>query len=311
MTNKKDIYLTADWHITIDPPQGRVETEEEWFVVQRGAIRQVAEIVKEDLLIIIGDIIDNFNPKGSHAILNMLAEELPTNTVWILGNHEFLRSGGDLQLIMEKGTAGTMVHMQSLKYLPDDTTFEWGEYNINPFNFKHGKSIEHREVNPDKINICLGHFLSFDKQLPHWAKDNQAWLSQDIVKEFPEYDLIAVGDNHETFNIGNKYLSPGSLTRRTIRQDKHKPCIHKYDGKELTPIYLDIKPAGECITKEHKIKADERSARLEEWGEGLNEKQEHTGDFKDDLNSHFLINKTKKPIQNLLNKIIMEIENER
>ena len=45
--------------------------------------------------------------------------------------------------------------------------------------------------------------------------------------------------------VDDKFISPGSLTRRTIRQDTHKPCIHKYSKAGIETVYLKIKPAEE------------------------------------------------------------------
>lgn len=309
----KRIYSSADWHITVSVPQGRKETEEEWFEVQKDHVRQVAQIVKEDLLIISGDIIDVWMPREAEKILNMLHDELPPNTIWILGNHEGRGTSQDMQRALSEGTAGTLSRMQGLTYLKDGDVFSWGDYNIYPSNFANGKTLKHYEVDPAKTNIAIGHFLSFEKQIPHWG-EGEAVLAKDIVKDFPEYDFIIVGDNHTTFNYKDKYVSPGSLTRRTVNQIKHKPSICCYDGEMVHFIQLDVKPAEDCITTEH-IDKNKKQKQMKEdmknWTEDLANQEdasEITGSFEEVVTRVMIKEKVKQNVRNRMNNIITKVK---
>jgi len=314
LSKKEVIYLSADWHPTYDPPRCRLETEEEWMGVQTDAVQQVARIVGNDLLIVAGDIVDSYKQKNAQLIINMLNDNLPKNTVITMGNHAVHGCGQDREKALSDGTFGTLTRMKNINYITEP--YEYGKYVLYPHDFKHGETLKHNEVDTSKVNVAISHFLSFEKQVPkHWDKV-EAWTAPDILKEFPEYNLICVGDYHIPFNVEDRYLSPGSLTRRTIGQVEYRPAIWRYDGETLEPIYLKVKPAEDCISRAHKIKQDERNERMEEltdniissteWNEAIGkENSDKTLDFEVDLQQHFLVNKTKRPVQDLVNKMIV------
>jgi DNA repair exonuclease SbcCD nuclease subunit len=309
MSNKEDIYIISDVHLTVRKPTARLEdTEEEWLAVQKEALLQVKEIVGDDLLIISGDLIDSGRPYGTQAIVNTYADTSPPNTVFISGNHPLESFAGDLDLAIAKGTLGNLIRTKGLQYLPDNTEFEWGEYVIHPFNFKHGRTLEYKEVDKSKHNIVVSHFLSYPKKVPSFIT-SPAVTARDIIKEFPEYDAYVVGDNHSSFLVEEKYLSPGSLTRRSADQMNHSPAIWKYNKEEgFTPIYLKVKPAEECMTDEHLVSKKAKEGRMDAWAEDLDTEQDFSGDFKEDKKNYYLKNNTKKEVQDMLDGIVSLVE---
>jgi hypothetical protein len=305
----KNIYTGSDFHITITVPECRTETPEEWYLVQRGKLLQIKEIVGDDLFILAGDQIDVGKPLGAQIITNMYADCLPKNTIFIAGNHELRDFSQQLDVAIAKGSLGTMIRTKGLTYLTDAEPFEWGDYVIYGFNFGAGKTLEHRDVDKTKKNIAIGHFLSYAKKVPFYVKGD-ASVAEDIVKEFPEFDAIIVGDNHSTFTVNDKYLSPGSITRRTTKQIKHMPCIHRFDGEKFTPIYLKIKESSECITTEHTEKAYADVKRMQEWADNIPTDQEYSGNFKEDTDNYFISNEARENTQAILDKYIAICEAE-
>lgn len=309
----KDIYFISDPHISVRKPLVRTETtEEEWVEYQRNIFLQVKEIVGDSLLVITGDLIDTGTPFGTQTIVNMYADNTPKNTVFISGNHPLHGFSGDLELALKKGTLGNLVRIEGLKYLSDGTTYEWGDYVLHPFNYRYKRTLEHRKVDDTKINVALGHFLSYEKEVPPFIK-NPASSAPDIIEEFPEYDLMVIGDNHSTFTVGNKYLSPGSLIRRTVNQTKHKPCVWKYDGENLTPIYLKVPSAEECITLEYKINRDQKTKEMHEWAKDAHKRMNEvtsTGDFTEDIKEYPSENDKEEQAVTELLRIVREIKQE-
>ena len=303
----KDIYFSADWHITYDVPIGRKETQAEWIELQVNKIKEIKRIVKNDLLIISGDLIHVGMPKNSEFILNLIVDNLPENVIWITGNHEQKGFSQNLPLTLKKGAAGTLARMRGLTFLNDNDIFSWGDYHFHAFNFGYKKTLEHRALDKSKINIALGHFLSYENEIPFYVKEH-AVTAKEILNEFPEYDFICVGDNHTVFSVENKYLSPGSLTRRTIAQKSHKPCIHKYNGKTLDRINLTID--NDVISEEHKLAVELRDERLAKWTEEIKAENESTGDFEEDVKSYFMKNKTRRNTQEVLENMINIVKKE-
>lgn len=298
-----NIYFISDLHITVTKPESVLGTAEEWFETQTDAIKQVAKIVgKKDLLVIAGDIIDSFKPRGSQTIVNMLHDNLPPNTVYIEGNHEYHGIGQDYETAHKIGTAGTMKRMKGWTYLEKEP-FVWKDFVIHPFPFRHNRTLEHNEIIPGKKNIAVGHFLSFEKEVPqHW--NSSGVRAKDIIKDFPEYDAIVIGDNHSTFLVDGKYLSPGSLTRRSANQMKHKPCVWKFDGESFEPIYLKIKEAEEALTREHIVAEKTQTERMQSWTVSVEEGKGFTGNFNESVDNYMGKINSKLPVKNRMHGYI-------
>ena len=306
----KRIWFSADNHISYSVPKSRMETEEEFLEAQIDILDQVVDLVGDDLYVNAGDLVDVGIPKATNKVTNTIIDHSPKNTVFISGNHELLGFGHSLDLAKEKGALGTLIRSSGLKYLSDDDTFEYGDYVIHPFNFKKGKNFEHREVDSSKTNIAVGHFLSYAEKLPHFISADNGWVAKDLVKEFSEFDFFVVGDNHTTFLVDDKYLSPGSLTRRTTHQIKHKPCIWCLEDGKFTQHFLKVKDAESCLTREHIDKDNARDLRMEEFAEKANNIIDHGVDIEAGVREYFLTMETRKNTESLLAGLIESVKME-
>jgi len=294
------IYFGADFHISISVPQARKLTEEEFFQVQVDKLKQVKEIVKDDLLVIAGDIVDTGLPYKSELLINLLVDNLPENTVFISGNHELLGFGHRLDSAMEKGILGNLARTR-LKMINE--SFIYNDFNIIPFHYQKGRTVEHTDNLPkDKINVCVGHFLSFPNELPFWAKD--AVTHESIIKEFPEYDYFVIGDNHATDLTEGKYLSPGALVRRTANQIKHKPCIWELTKEGFKPHYLVVEK--DAISKEHIIKKNGKDERLSLLAKKFENMNSVSTDFESNLETMYEGNKSCE-VYELLKQLINKV----
>lgn len=315
--NKDFIYIVSDKHISYVKPVARKEkSDAEWLAYEKGLLLQVKEIVQDNLLLDLGDLIDTGKPFRSQTILNLLVDTAPENYVFMSGNHELFGFAQDIERAMEEGTLGNLVRSKNLTYLADDTEFNWGKFTIYPFNFKANKTIEHRDVDTNRVNIAAGHFLSYNTaKLPFFVKENKAWLAKDIIEEFPEFDLFAVGDNHTSFVVQDKYLSPGSMTRRASSQMKHKPCIWKYDGETLEPIYLKVPDGEDVLTREHNDKAKDKKDRGEDFVESVGDIADQTNmpvDIKEGYKKYFNSDKeTRANTEEMIWELVERVEENR
>ena len=315
--NKEFIYIVSDQHITVTKPVARKEkTDEEWLLAQKDILLQVKAIVGKDLLLNCGDLIDTGKPYRSQTIVNLLVDTAPVNMVMLHGNHELYGFAQDVTRAMKEGTLGNLTRSKKLQYLADDTEFNWGKFTIYPFNFKANKTIEHREVDPTRVNIAAGHFLSYDaNELPFYVKEDKGWLAKDIIEEFPEFDLFTIGDNHASFVVQDKYLSPGSMTRRHSSQMKHKPCIWKYDGETLEPIYLDVSDAEEVLSREHNDAAKDKKERSEDFMSSvgsLNAETNKPVDIKEGFKDYFNSDKeTRANVPEMIWDLVGRVEENR
>ncbi len=292
MLDKKYIYFGSDFHGSYGVPKARTEDSSKEFIEsQKHVLKAISNVVGECLYVDCGDMIDAGKGYRAQVVVNMLVDGMPKNTVFISGNHCQKGFSQNLQRALKEGTLGNLARSTKLHFMADDTTFEWGDYVLHPFNFHAGKTIGHRDVDTTKINVAVGHFLSYDAdELPFFIGAAKGWLAKDISREYSEYDLIAVGDHHVSFNINNKYLSPGSLTRRSSNQMKHQPCVWRYDGTTLEPIYLDLPDAKEVLSDEHVVEAKADTERAETFLSSV----EHLGslqglslDIKEGLDKYY------------------------
>lgn len=278
----KKIYFSSDHHITATAPQARLESDEEWREVQVDLMQQVKKIVGDNLYINAGDLVHVYIPKDSNLVTSMIIDNSPPKMVIIAGNHDVLGTGRQLDKALEKGALGTLARSEKIKFLNDNETFEYEDYVIYPFNFKHKQTVEHRDVDSTKKNIAVGHFASYSKKKPFYMEE--AVIAEDVVKEYPEFDLFIVGDIHEHFIADNKYVSPGSLTRRSINQIDHRPCIHSWDGEKIETYYLKVKPASECLSRAHIDKKEARETRMDDWVEKTQDTNVDEYDFEGGCN---------------------------
>lgn len=297
------IFFSADWHITSTAPKARLETDEEWRAVEIDSMQQVKRIVGNNLFINAGDLINTGIPKETNLVTSMVIDNSPDNTIITSGNHEQIMFSHQLLPALERGALGTLARSEKFTFLHDDDVFEYEDYVIYPFNYKHGQNLEHRTVDPSKKNIAVGHFASYSKEKPFYMEG--AVIAEDLVEEYPEFDLIIVGDIHQHFIACSKYISPGSLTRRSIDQIDHKPCIHSWDGEKIETYYLDVKPAVECLTREHIDKKEAQEERMEAWVERTADTNVDEYNFEDGCYVYIKKNKIRK---NTLGKLVSVIE---
>jgi hypothetical protein len=162
---------------------------------------------------------------------------------------------------LDSGTFGTLTRLKNIIYTDK---YEYDNYTLHLFDYDKDCKLQHTKTDKSRINIAVGHFLSFPKKLPHWASKDTP-LAEEIIEQYPEYDLIVVGDNHTTFVVKDKYVSCGSLTRQTVNQKSHKPCIFKYDGEKLETIYLNVPDAELVMEDEYKVLEKAKDLRMEEF----------------------------------------------
>ena len=306
MSNKDKLWITADNHISASVPKCRVETEEEWISYQKDLMLQVKELVGDDLLINAGDVIDFYNPYKTNVVTNAIIDCSPKNHVLIGGNHCCMGISQDMERALQTGALGVLARSNSITYLNDSDTFEWGDYVIHPSNFKNGRFGEHRDVDPNKINILMGHFLCFPDVKPSFIKEGTT--AKEFLKEYIEYDYAFIGDYHDSYLVDNKFLSPGSLTRRTASQMEHKPCIWSLEAGKFTQHFLKVPLAEEVISREHLDKKEAKEGRFDDWAESVENSDIEDLDIESSLHSYFLKNEARKNTKDLILSLVEEVK---
>ena len=277
-----NLLFTADNHFRYSQPICR---KDDYVKTQKKKIRFINKTADQyDATIInAGDVVDKDIIMSQSEIvmtISFLIKNLKKQ-YGIAGNHDLLYRDFDnvhrslIQLLIA-----------SEKYvLIDKLTLG----NADIYGFNYGTSIEHKEKTNERM-IAVYHGMV----LPKENKIIKGKIAIDLLKEFPEYDVILTGDNHTTFveEYENRFLiNPGSLLRMDADQTYHNPCIFIYNTEThyYEKIYIPI--GDDVISREHIDSAVEREDRLYSFIEKFDNDFTVTLDFIQSMDNYIQENK--------------------
>src|SRR5690606_28843328 len=140
----------------------------------------------------------------------------------VVGNHDLLYHSMDA---LNRTTMGILIKTGKYKLLSDqplvvDNTYIYG--------YHFGQEIKHVPKRKTGTNIAIYHGMVMNE--PNDFYDGL--IAGDILREFPEYDMIVTGDNHKQFITildDRVLINPGSLKRDNADQVDHTPFIFTYE----------------------------------------------------------------------------------
>lgn len=286
----------GDFHLRSDQPLARTDNFRE---AQRKKLKQIRTL-REDLDVPFfnaGDL--THKSRVGDEFLAWIMKKLPQPFYTIWGNHclPFHNSkqySTSALNALEK--SDDVIALRERLIIPESSLA------VFPFNFPDMPENPKRRKAPWK-RVALCHFLTYlgkDKPYPTFkGEDAKSWL-----KRLDHFDLVVVGDNHQTFlyeekGTGRKILSPGSLLRDDAAQMDHKPCVWiYYDNGDLEPHFLKVAPASEVITREHIEKSHEKDERLQAFVKHLQQDSDFKElDFKKNLKEFMIDNEIQHNVQ--------------
>lgn len=296
MLRKPICIFGGDFHLRSDQPLSRIDNYRE---AQRGKLKQVRGITNGLGVPFInaGDL--THKSRVGDEFLAWIMKKLPQPFYTIWGNHCLPFHNSEQY---PTSALNALEKSDDVIVLRERLLFPEDSLAIHPFNFPELPENPKRKKTPWK-RVALCHFLTYsgkDKPYPTFkGEDAKSWL-----KRLDHFDLIVVGDNHQTFlyeepETGRKILSPGSLLRDDAAQMEHKPCVWiYYNNGDLEPYFLKVAPASEVLTREHIEKVNEKDERLQAFVEHLQKDSDFKElDFKKNLQEFMEDNKTKTNIQ--------------
>ena len=303
--DKMKIYCSADWHISATVPEAINLTEDEFFAYQMDTVKFVADTVKDDLLIIVGDITDVASPANSSRIVNGLLDNLPKNVIITLGNHCILGLGSKERALKE-GIFGVLA--RKLQFKDTGETLIVDNYALHFNSYDKFRQLEHTERIPNKINVGIGHFMSFPKQVPFWG-EGKGVTHEQMIQEYPEFDLFVVGDVHEPYLTDGKYLSPGAITLRTVNQKKFQPKFWCLEDGKFTSI--DIPVDHSIISSEHIDVKKDKDMRFEAWAENTKQTVMESMNIEDNILDYCKVNQIRENTMSVLKGLIEKVKGEK
>lgn len=305
---KHDLLLTADWHIRPDSPENRID---DFVEIQEQKIDFILEISNKYQcpILVAGDIGDKW--KWENWLLEKYIKKFKAHSqkIYVLpGQHDLSNHRLDK---LSEGGLGVLAASLAIRLLLNAVVYAQG-VEIFPFPFeKEILKIKERNKKLRKsggLNVAVIHQLV--SQLKLWEGQENFTSAKSLLREFPCYDLIVSGDNHQSFveeYEGRLLVNPGSIMRSTVAQFNHKPKIYLWNAENngVEAIEIPIKLAKEVFDLSTIEKQDKRDERMLAFVESLRSDCEFKMNFKENLNKFLIQNKVEQTVRD---KIFIALE---
>jgi len=290
---KASAILTADWHTRASTPVCREDNYHQAFGIKVRFIRDLSQKYNCPVLIA-GDIGDKTQWP------NWLLEWFVT----LIGDMEIIAIPGqhdtpDHRLDnLHKSGVGVLAATQTITVL--DQTVALIENGFDLISFPYSIPINHFKVANcnNHPKVAIAHQMVIEDK-PLWP-GQKAPKGHQLLKKFPEYNLILTGDNHNSFVSkyeGRILVNPGSLMRTTAAQINHKPRVYLWwaDTNKIELVYLPFQEG--VVSREHIEVEDERDERVEAYVERMNTDYEIGFSYETNLERHIETNDVEKEVE--------------
>ena len=211
--------FVSDLHLSHTPPIWR-SCEEDWYVVQERALKELREIKNANSCPIFcaGDVFDKWNSPPE--LINFALQHLPPMYA-IPGQHDL--PNHNLKEI-HKSAYWTLVKAGKIMHLGGDAGVNMRQFTVHGFAF--GRKIKKRKTST-KNHIALIHQYNWVPKASYEKAPKKQRVTRKR-KEFEGYDIVVCGDNHIPFEkmLGKTlFWNCGGFIRRHSDEIKHRPRV--------------------------------------------------------------------------------------
>ena len=280
----------ADLHLRPDKPPCRTESPEEWVDNQLRKLSFILEFAANHSaqVLIAGDVCHRATGWPSWFFARVIAtfKAWPVSVFVTPGQHDLpyhqlsQLKRSNLGVLLEAGAV--VDNMRGV------AGFAWGE------------DIQQEEASDAVLAVAHLMVLKSKKDAAYPGQVELAAMAKDLLKRFPEYDLVVTGDNHQPF--AEKYrrqwlVNPGSMTRQRTTET-HTPGFYFYEDGNVERVILPHDPNVVTDAHQHQPAAAAWAGDLDavaemldtvEGGEELN--------FMSALMAYFRERKTRAEVQ--------------
>jgi len=250
---KPDLILTSDWHLREDQPKCRTDN---FWEAQWKKVRFIRELQERYGCPVVhaGDMFHHWKP--SPYLITMTLKHLPENFYSVYGQHDLPQHNLDLAYKAGLSTLDTARHQELLL-----SGVHFGKEPRKQDSYVANLLLPENKGRP----ILIWHRLV-------WAGYESPWPgctdphAQQVLKQYPEYDLIVTGDNHKPFveHLNGKLLvNPGALTRQEADEADRIPVVYLYYAKENEVGALRIPHEKGVVSREHIERKQQKDKRIE------------------------------------------------
>ena len=280
--------LTSDWHLREDTPTCYIGDyqKEQW-----NSVDFISDLQKRYNCPVLhgGDLFDHWKP--SPWLIRMAILHLPNQFFTIYGQHDL--PAHNLDLVDKCGVnaleaAGKLAIFGGVHWgqTPEnaETDIAWQGY---------GKKV------------LVWHHMTY-KGAPPFPRATGGQASM-ILRNYPQYDLILTGDNHQAFTVtyGNQILvNPGSLMRMDADQIDFKPSVFLWfaEDNSVQQVFLPIEEG--VISREHIEIKEQRDARIDAFVSRLDNKWQAGMSFEQNLEEFAKTNNIRSSVMEIVYKSI-------
>lgn len=299
-TNKKvTSILTADKHFREDVPVCRTDNflDAQWrkLEFENDLMRKY-----ECPILDAGDLFNKWKP--SPWLLREVIQRGMGYRVTIPGNHDlpnhlmdsYEKSG--LSVIEQAGTY-TVLKNETI----DSSNFSCiicNNFSVTgiPYGQEVGASIS-----KNKTKVLLLHEMVWQGKNPF--PNAEGYEALDLLKKYPDFDLIVTGHNHQSFvqeYEGRLLVNPGSMMRATADQMDFEPSLYLWYAEDNTVERVHYPFEKNVISREHLEKKEEKNERLQSFITGLRADAEVGLNFEKNLEEYMAKNKISDSVKDIV-----------
>lgn len=282
---KPDNILCSDMHLREDSPKcwiGDFQMEQWLSVVTISSLQEKYKCP----VIHAGDLFHHWKP--SPWLIAQAIDLLPKEFYTIYGQHDLPQHNWEL-----RGKSG----LNALRVA--------GKINVLS-GYHYGQQIytgASRDSRFDKT-LVWHHMTYITPPFPGAKPDGQAI---EILKKYPQFDLIVTGDNHQSFSVkykGRLLVNPGSMTRQKADQIDFQPRVALWYAETNTIEWVNLPIEENVISREHIDKQDKKQKRIEAFVSSLDIDWEREESFEKNLEIFKNKNRIRKSVLDIINKAI-------
>jgi len=284
--------ISGDLHLRDDIPICRTDN---FWEAQANKIHWLNDLQEkyECPILDAGDMFNTWKP--SYYLVQWAIKNLPNGMITIPGNHDLPQH--NLELFTKCGL-GVLAAAKVLKVLRGEDV-EIPDLRISsfPWNYK----LDNQRYG----DIALCHVMTYQGRNP-WPGCT-AMGALELLKFMKGFDLVITGHNHKSFVVehhGRLLVNPGSLTRQTVDQVSHKPCVYLWyaNDNHVEPVYAPIQE--NVINREHIEKIEDRETRIDAFVDRLSGDFSINLSFEDNLEKFFSANRVRSKTKEMVMEAI-------
>jgi DNA repair protein SbcD/Mre11 len=311
------VLITSDWHIRNSAPRSRKDeyVSEQWRKVD--FVFSTAVQQKCSYILHCGDLTEyspypRFDWVCFNNLINCMYDLTGITIVAIAGQHDLYFHGN-----RERTPLYTLSNIDlPFVIANNEETFLYPNESDGNAHYLYGASYgtELKDIKPEispsaDKRILMLHTLVSNVDI--WDGHVPFLTPHQLFETFPQFDLIATGDNHVGFVVerdGRWVVNCGSLMRSNISQVNHKPFVAIYDTDTNTveTIPIPIAPFDEVMRVEEKKRDDDKKEEMEAFINGLVRGEVEVTDFLTRLRAK--MEKVDKDVFSVLEEAITRIK---